>query len=280
MKKSVFGLPWSKIVRGVARLRGVIDAPAWLAMLSAEEESLERLGQAWKDIFLPAVPEVLPFEEPDAHKRARDIMGVPNFHGVSAAEKCFGTFTAEEREQHIPLRLCDVNGNQFTSSDQETLEVCEECKNTHILVALKSLSLLGIHACCKGRMANDQNAPWFGEQRQRDRWSSQVIKGTWLLVRKDVVSDSWNKSQQTQQEHVQRTLPKERLALPAEYSYAAFLHQQETAQKLCKDYWVRFPVQAADGHWVFAYWNGEQLDVSYLRGGAGGDVASCTVRAS
>jgi hypothetical protein len=277
MKKSIFGLPWSKIVRGVARLRGVIDAPAWLAMLKADDERLRLLGEEWRRIMLPAKPVVLPFEEPDSHKHARDIMGENRFHGILAAQKCFGPYTEQDLELHMPLRLCDVNGNPFTNSDEETLAVCRECKDTHIVVALKSLSLLDIHARCKSRMANDQNAPWFGEQRQHG-WASQVIQGTWLLTRKEVVPDSWSKSQQAQLEHVQLTLPKERLTLPVEHTYAALLHQQETGEKLCPGYWIRFPVQAAGGGWVGADGGGGQLSVDYLDGSAGGDVASGSAR--
>ncbi|MDD5040856.1 MAG: hypothetical protein PHX87_01755 [Candidatus Peribacteraceae bacterium] len=279
MKKSIFGLPWSKITRGVARLRTVVNAPAWLAMLRAEDERLQLLGQEWQRIFLPTTPKVLPFTEPEAHQKARAILGA-NFHGILAAQKCFGPYAPEDLERHIPLRLCDASGNPFTHSDEETLAVCEECKDTHILVAMQSLSLPNIHARCKSRMANDQNAPWFGERPQREQWSSQVIRGTWLLFRKDVVPDSWNKAQAAQQQHLALHYTKERLVFPAEYAYGALLHQQETGEKLCRGYWVRFPVQTADGHWVSAHWDGEQLNVNRLSDGASVCIASCAARAA
>jgi len=228
---------------------------------------------------MQAIVAFLPFTEPESHQKARAIMGEKNFHGLFAAQKCFGPYTAQELEQHMPLRLCDVNGNPFTNSDEETLAICEECKGTHILVALQSLSLPGIHAKCKERMANDKNVPWFGEQRQRG-WASQVIKGTWLLIRKEVVPKSWSKSQTAQKEYVKLTLPKERLTLPAEHSYVALLHQQETGEQLCRGYWVRFPVQVASGDWVSAGWHGEHLVVSGLDDEAIDSIASGTVRTS
>lgn len=223
---------------------------------------------------------VLPFSEPDSHGKARAILGEQNFHGVMAAQQCFGPFTPEELERHVPLVLCDALGNPFTRSDEETLAVCEECKGTHILVACHSLSLVGIHAVCKDRMANDRSAPWFGEELEQSRWSSQPTKGSWLLIRKNVVPDSGSKSQADQQEHLTRAFPKERLTLPAEHVYAAIVHRKETGEKLCRGYWVRFPVQTAGGDWVRAFWVGERLYVGDLDDGAGGNVASGSARAA
>ncbi|MFH0770154.1 MAG: hypothetical protein V1926_02135 [Candidatus Peregrinibacteria bacterium] len=220
------------------------------------------------------------FEEPQSHLRAREILGEGNFHGILAAQKGFGPYTVEELARRMPLRLYDQEGNPFTSSDEETLAVCGECKDTHILVATRALSLVGIHDRCKSRMANDQDAPWFIQEDQKRAFASRAIAAPWLLVRKTVVPDSWGKSQRVQEQHIRDTLPKERFILPEAYVYSALLHLQETGEKLCPGYVVRFPVQAADGHWVCACWYGEQLYVRSWNGEAYDAIASCTVRAS
>lgn len=155
---------------------------------------------------------------------AARIMG-RNFHGLEVAERHFVPFTAEERAARTEIPF-----------SEETLRASAQ---NFILLATHPLSLPAIHEKHKECFWNDPDALWFGKPQEREKWSDQPITIPWLLVRKDVVPDSWSKG-----------------------------------------YWVRFPVQTADGDWVGAYWDGGQLGVNDLYGGAGGAVGSCTVRTS
>jgi hypothetical protein len=195
---------------------------------------------------------------------ARAILGPDNVHGPDQAATHFGPFTAEQLAERDVLPYAEAT--------------LRECAGTHVLLATHPLDLPSIHAGHPTLFWNDPDAPWFADQRQQYEWSAQVITAPWLLVRMDVVPGSWSKSIDAQKQHVASTLPRERLILPGEYAYTATLHYLVTWQKLCKGYWVRFPVQAAEGHWVSAGWLGGQLFVPYWDDSPIERVAVCSVR--
>jgi hypothetical protein len=195
---------------------------------------------------------------------ARAILGPDNVHGPDQAQQHFGPFTADQ-----------LAARELIPYAEATLR---ECAGTHILLATHPLSLPDVHARHPERFLNDPDDPWFATQRQRQVWSAQPIIDPWLLVRMDVVPGSWSKSIDAQKQHVASTLPRERLILPGEYAYAATLHYLVTGKKLCPGYWVRFPVQTAEGCWVGAGWDGGRLYVGGWYGGPDGDVAVCAAR--
>ncbi len=212
---------------------------------------------------LRAVPTILiPFDEPDCHREAREIMG-DNFHGIAAVQRHFGAYTEQElgARRDIPF-------------SEQTLR---ECAKEFILLPTHPLDLPGIHRAHPERFNDDPDAPWFGEQKQREKWSSQTIADPWLLVRKNVVPDSWNKRIDAQKKHIER-FPKERLVLPAEFAYAALVRYLETREKLCGEYIVRFAVQTAEGNWVNVNWNGDQLNFNNWNDNANDNIASGSVR--
>lgn len=225
----------------------------------------------------PNFPQILCFEEPQSHKEAHRILG-DEFFGLDVAQQRIRPFTQAEIDERLPLRLFDEVTRQFLSEEQ-TLAIVEECKLTHALLATHNLSLPELHSLDPNGFANDSRNLWFSEESQRDKWSDQQrITVPWLLVRKDVVPKSWEKTINVQKLHLQETQPKERSSLPVEHCYAARLRFLVTGRKLCEGYVVRFGVQVAEGHWVDARWRGDQVDVFYWFDDAGDNIASASVR--
>ena len=231
-------------------------------------------GNAGMPDFPVAQPAVIQtFEDPEIHNAARKIMG-ENFHGIAAAQRRFGAYSEAALEQRKKICLFDEKKKGFLSAE-DTLVVLNKHKATHVLVATHEIDLVSFHGSHKDRFSNDAK-PWFSKQPEK-KWSSVAIAVPWLFVRKEVIDQSWNKDIDAQKAHVPAN---ERLILPAEFCYCALLHYLETGKKLCSGYWVRFPVQDADGYWVLAYWSGDQLGVLIFDGKAFDNIASGSVWAS
>ncbi|MEK7137421.1 MAG: hypothetical protein AAB853_04010, partial [Patescibacteria group bacterium] len=139
---------------------------------------------------------------------------------------------------------------------------------------------LDVHGRHPERFTADPDSPWFGEEKQRTKWSHQPIASSWLLYRIEVVHESAGKDVKAQAKHFERNYPKERSILPCEFGYSALLRYRETKHKMCSTHWVRFPVQSAGGGWVYACWNGVQLVFGDLEAHAGDGIASGSVRTS
>ncbi|TSC58528.1 MAG: hypothetical protein Greene041619_538 [Candidatus Peregrinibacteria bacterium Greene0416_19] len=208
---------------------------------------------------------VLPFEEPESHRKAREILGAQNFHGVAAVQQHFGVYTETElaARREIPF----------------TEETLRECALEFVLLATHPLDLSGVHAAHPERFNDDPDDPWFARKEEREKWSSQTITAPWLLVRKKPLPDSWNKRIDAQKTHIER-FPKERLIEPCENAYTGIVHYAESGEKLCDGYVIRFAVQAAGGRWVGVCWVGGRLFLGYWSDGAYDVVASGSVRAS
>ena len=205
--------------------------------------------------------EVLRLEE-----RAKALLGIEHVHGVVEVMKHMGG-------------IFDVAELQAICQQFPSKEILEACKDTHVLCVVdgKCSSVVDIHALYKERFNNNQNAPWFSRDAEQP-WSSAPIAFPFLLLRKDIVAHSWNKTIEQQQANVIQACPGERLCLPQEFVYAAILHQLETNGHLCQSRWIRFPVQTAEGYWVHAYWHGGRLCVYDWGGQADDGLGSCSVR--
>jgi hypothetical protein len=225
-----------------------------------------RLIKYWKaGAPPPAAPEILlPFEEPESHRMAKEILG-KDFLGVEAAQRRFGAYTQEQltARREIPF------------SEQ----ALRECAGEFALLATHQLDLPGVHGAHPERFKDDPDSPWFSQADQQEKWSSQKIADPWLLVRKNVLPQSSGKNIDAQKKHIEK-FPRERHLIPAEFGYAGILLFLETGQKLCKEYVVRFLIQTPGGDWVHAEWFGDQLGFNDWDGRAHGRVASGSARTS
>lgn len=203
------------------------------------------------------------FEEPESHRKAREILG-PDFHSVEAAQRHFMPYSMEELAARMAIPFAE--------------EILRPCAGEFVLLPTHPLDLPAIHAAHPERFTADPDNPWFGG-RQRKAWS-QKITVPWLLIRKKVVPDSWSKVVIAQQEHLKQAFPNERFQLPAEYCYAAILHYLETRERLGGDYHVRFAVQSPGGSWVTVLWDGGRLHIDDWYDYADDSVASASAWAS
>ncbi len=185
------------------------------------------------------------FVEPDAHRRVRRILG-DDFHGVDAMERHFGMLSEGARESYMSICLRDHRTMEFLT-EERTLEIVEECKGTHVLFAVSlQHCLCDIHAMRRDRFICDEDDPWFGEAKQRQRWSSMRSRDPWILVRKDVVTDSVERNIEGQKKYVAEHFPHERFLLPVEFSQVAIIRFLETGEKLACDSIIRFPVPTSN----------------------------------
>lgn len=254
--------------------------PGWVQLVIDDPRARANLiafGKAGMPEFLLLSDVALdPFEEPKSHAEARKILG-QDFLGVTAAERQFGPCTEAQRLERTPLCLFDEDAKALMT-EERTLQIVRECRGTHALLCVHPRSSpVQVHARHKEHFSNDKDDPWFGRSGEHN-WSKFPIGRPWMLVRKDVVPASWEKTIDNQPGHVLKTFKKERITLPNEHIYGSIFLLKETGQKLCKTHWVRFAVRTAGGCWVRARWNGDQLGVSRWGGSAGGGVGSGSLR--
>ncbi len=271
--QNLLKLPKKTVDQVERRLARFVSAPLWLQILKASDDELRLLAKVW-----PGATPANPFEEPDSHRKAREILG-SDFHGVAIVEKHFGVLTDDERKQYVPLCLRDHKTGQFLSEEQ-TLIVLEQCKGTHVLCAMHRTELPSVHARKKERFTLDPDNPWIGTQEQRVKWSGELARDPWVLARKAVVPESTSKNVDQQKAHLEQRFPKERSLLPVEYAQIAVVHFLETKEKLGGDLVVRFWVQTAGGCWVRADWVGDRLRFYYWNANAASDIGSLSARAS
>lgn len=271
MVTNLLKLPFKTTSAVLLRLSRFLTARQFLAVMKVDDKVL-------REIAALLSPVSVRFEETDSQKRARDIMG-SNFFGIDAVQRHFADYTETELEARKEVRILnEITGQLFT--EEETLKILLECKDTHVLLATKNIALPDMHARHKDRFSNDRDAPFFGSQPEREKWSSFRIKPNWILVRKGFVPGSESKDIDAQKAHLLQTLPKERMILPCEYVFAAFLSLLEKGEKLCEGYVVRFAVQTVDGNCVHVSWNGDQLVVNHWNRNADPRIVSGSVRTS
>lgn len=276
MKKSLFGLPWSKIVRGIKRLRTVVEAPAWLAMLKADDERLRRLGAAWKEIFLPQpTVEVPKMKIPDSESQARcrELFG-PDFFGLKEAVGLYGyAFSEKEIEERKAVRILARDGTLL--SEEQSWELIRLCREK---ASGQFVCCVGVpHSTCDVFAAHPEvfhpdhrKHAWFTDSDQRTRWSDKKIPDFWFLLRKDVVPQSWDKSSKAQEDWLPTAHSHECFAEPQHIIYGDVLCEKATQGKLrlyCGERWARTLARAADGDLVRMGRGPYGLDVGGWSGG-------------
>jgi hypothetical protein len=121
------------------------------------------------------------FEPSMIQKRARGIMS-QNFFGIEEAIRHFGVNPTKQQ-------LAALAEVPFTEG------VLEECKKTHVLVAVFPLSILDIRGKVERKLFYSHEDAWYNKQAfAKDR--SEV---SWQLVRKTAVENSTSKNWNDQQ---------------------------------------------------------------------------------
>jgi len=120
------------------------------------------------------------FEPTTSQKCAREIMG-KNFFGVEEAIKHFGVNPSRQQ-------LAALSEIPFSEA------VLEQCKSTHVLVAVFPLSILDI----RGKV-QDKSLFYKRDWCNKEAFAKDHGEAIWQLVRKTPVDDSTSKNWQEQQ---------------------------------------------------------------------------------
>ena len=169
------------------------------------------------------------FEPTTSQKLARDIMG-KNFFGVEEAIKYFGLNPTKQQL----TALSEIPWNKA---------VLEECKDTHVLIAILPLSILEIRGKVEHKLFYSHEDAWYNKE------SFEKSKGElgWQLIRKTPVENSTSKMWQDQQALLGKTdeTPKAQVMV-----YTIIGHFLATGVRLFENVYVRCSDVDSDGRRV------------------------------
>ncbi len=188
------------------------------------------------------------FEATTSQKRAREIMG-KNFFGVEEAIQHFKVNPSKQQ-------LAALSEVPFTEA------IFEECKNTHVLVAVFPLSILEI----RGKVPDNQRL--FNNQ---DSYNKEFFakdngeEAEWQLVLKTPINNSTNKNWDEQQALLAKNeeTPTARVMV-----YTIIGHYLATGERLFENVYIRCSNVDSDGDRVYvgdfdssglrvdSYWDG------------------------
>lgn len=150
--------------------------------------------------------------------RAREIMG-KNFFGVEEAIKHFGVNPTKQQLAY----LAEI---PFTE------EVLRACKDTHVLVAVFTMSILDIRGKVERKLFYSHDNAWYN----KEAFAKNKGEVGWQLVRKTPIADSTNKTWNEQQallENVEET-PKAQVMV-----YTTIGHFLATGERLFENVYIR-----------------------------------------
>ena len=158
------------------------------------------------------------YEVTTNHKRAQEIMG-RNYFGIEEAIRHFGVNPSRQQ-------LAALSEVPFTEA------TLEECKNTHILVAVFPLSILEIRGKVPGSQRLFYNQDWYN----RESFAKNRGKTEWHLVRKTPVDNSTSKTWNEQQALLAKNdeAPTARVMV-----YTIIGHYLATGERLFEQIYVR-----------------------------------------
>ena len=180
------------------------------------------------------------FEPSTSQKRAREILS-KNCFGIEEAIKYFGVNPSKQQ-------LATLSEVPFSEA------ALEECKNTHILVAVFPLSILDIRGKVAAKLFYGQS--WYSTE----SFAKDHGEVSWYLVRKDQVPNSTSKNWNEQQAQLGKDeeVPTARMMV-----YTIIGHYLNTGECLFKDVYVRCRDFASSGGRVnVGYFDQGGLDVN------------------
>jgi hypothetical protein len=200
----------------VEQVNGLIGAGDLVKAL-LEHPDLSRVDRsAFHRVLYTVSPEVST-EIDDAIQ----IMG-GNFHGFGHSKKAFGGRVSDRVQEQY-------SGIPFSA---ETLRAC---RDTHLLVWLRSFSLMEtrVKANKQGKLFYSSN-PWYGDE--KEEFAHTKIETGWYLIRKDVVPDSRSKNWGEQQALLTSS---EEVPSAGVMVQAIMLHFITTGKRLFENVYVR-----------------------------------------
>lgn len=189
------------------------------------------------------------FEATTSQKRAREIMG-RNYFGVGEAIKHFGVNPSKQQ-------LATLSEVSFTEA------TLEECKNTHVLVAVFPMSILEI----RGKVTGNQRLFYNQDLYNKESFAKDRGETEWHLVRKTSMPNSTIRTWQEQQALLsdKEEAPKARVMI-----YTIIGHYLATGERLFEHFYVRcsdvdsFGYRVDAGYFgsrglrVFRHWDGDR----------------------
>jgi hypothetical protein len=157
------------------------------------------------------------FEPSTSQKRSREIMA-KNFFGVEEAIMHFGVNPSKQQ-------LAALAEVPFTEA------VLEECKNTHVLVAVFPLSILEIRGK-DGKLFYSHEDAWYNKQ----AFAKDRGEAAWHLVRKTPVANSTSKTWDEQQALLAKN---EETPTARVMTYTIIGHFLATGERLFENIYVR-----------------------------------------
>lgn len=166
------------------------------------------------------------FEATTSQKRAREIMG-RNMFGIEEAIKHF--WVNPSRQQ-----LAVLSEVPFTEA------ALEECKNTHVLVAVFPMSILDIRGKAERKLFYSHEDVWYNKQ----AFANDKGEEDWYLVRKIPVENSTSKTWNEQQAFLAKNeeTPTARVTI-----YTIIGHYLNTGERLFEHIYVRCSDVDSDG---------------------------------
>jgi len=158
------------------------------------------------------------FEATTSQKRSLEIMG-RNMFGVEEAIKHFGANPSKQQ-------LAALSAVPFTET------TLEECKNTHILVAVFPMSILDIRGKVERELFYSHEDAWYNKQ----AFAKDRGEVGWHLLRKAPVPNSMSKTWQEQQALLGKNdeTPKARVVV-----YTTIGHFLATGERFFESIYVR-----------------------------------------
>ncbi len=167
------------------------------------------------------------YEPITSQRRAREIMG----------KNCFGV---EEAIKHFRINPTKQQLNRFAEIPFSEA-VLQECKDTHVLVAVFSFSILEIRGKITSKLFYDQS--WYNKK----SFAKDCGDVRWQLVRKTPVSDSMSKTWDEQQAFFGKD---EETPIARIVVYTTIGHFLATGERLFGQIYVRCLDFASDGYCV------------------------------
>ena len=187
------------------------------------------------------------FEPTTSQKRAREIMG-RNMFGIEEAIKHFGVNPSRQQ-------LAGLSEIPFSEA------VLEQCKGTHILVAVFPISVLEV----RGKVQDKglfYNQDWYN----KEAFAKDHGEGTWQLVRKTPVDNSTSKNWQEQQALIGKD---DEVPAAQVMVYTIIGHFLATGERLFEKIYVRTSSVGSDGGRVsVGVFDSDGLDVGGWDDGA------------
>ncbi len=169
------------------------------------------------------------FEPTTSQKRAREIMG-RNMFGVEEAIRHFGVNPTRQQA----AALSEIPFSEAT---------LEQCKNTHVLVAVFPLSILEI----RGKVPSDQHLFYVQDWYNKESFAKDKGELEWQLICKTPVDNSTSRTWDEQQALLsdKDQTPKARVMV-----YAIICHFLSTGERLFEKIYVRCSDVDSDGRRV------------------------------